>query len=174
MTFVPNEHLLSLKGKDYLPVAWRIAWLRNEHPDWAIQSELVHIDYEKREAVFKATVLDTERKLVGTGYGSETARDFADFIEKAETKAVGRALAVCGFGTQFAPELDEEERLADSPQPRGRSEPDWDAGKKAEALPQSKYACVCEGCNAELTEAQKKYSIQKFKKALCPQCQKAQ
>ena len=34
---------------------------------------------------------------------------------------MGRALALCGFGTQFSPELDEVGggRLADSPQPMG-------------------------------------------------------
>ena len=36
--------------------------------------------------------------------------------EKAETKAVGRALAMLGYGTQFAAdELDEGERIADTP-----------------------------------------------------------
>jgi hypothetical protein len=34
---------------------------------------------------------------------------------KAETKAVGRALAMLGYGTQFAPEMDEGERIVDSP-----------------------------------------------------------
>ena len=40
---------------------------------------------------------------------------FADYLEKAETRAVGRALAMCGYGTQFAPELEERERIVDSP-----------------------------------------------------------
>ncbi len=37
------------------------------------------------------------------------------------TGSVGRALALCGFGTQFSPELDEVSggRFADSPQPMG-------------------------------------------------------
>ena len=37
-----------------------------------------------------------------------------EFI-KAATKATGRALAALGYGTAFAPELDEEERVVDSP-----------------------------------------------------------
>jgi hypothetical protein len=36
-----------------------------------------------------------------TGWGSESAGDFRDFLEKAETKAIGRALAALGYGTQF-------------------------------------------------------------------------
>ena len=48
---------------------------------------------------------------------SETMSDFRDYFEKAETKAIGRALAMLGYGTQFAPELDEAERVVDTPQP---------------------------------------------------------
>jgi hypothetical protein len=36
-------------------------------------------------------------------------------MEKAETGAIGRALALIGYGTQFAPEMDEEDRIVDSP-----------------------------------------------------------
>ena len=41
-----------------------------------------------------------------TGWGSETSHDFADYIEAAETKALGRALAALGFGTQFTRDYD--------------------------------------------------------------------
>jgi hypothetical protein len=33
----------------------------------------------------------------------EKAASFSDFLEKAETGAIGRALAALGYGTQFAP-----------------------------------------------------------------------
>ena len=38
-----------------------------------------------------------------------------DYIEKAETGAIGRALAMCGYGTLQAPGFDEQDRLADTP-----------------------------------------------------------
>ncbi len=41
-----------------------------------------------------------------TGWGSETSQDFSDYIEKAETKALGRALAALGYGTQFCHDFD--------------------------------------------------------------------
>jgi len=41
-----------------------------------------------------------------SGWGSETADDFGDYIEKAETKALGRALAALGYGTQFCEDFD--------------------------------------------------------------------
>ena len=49
----------------------------------------------------------------------ETEVGFPDYIEKAETGAVGRALAMCGYGTLQAPEFDEGERIADAPIEKG-------------------------------------------------------
>ena len=48
-------------------------------------------------------------------YGSETAKDFPDYAEKASTKSLGRALLALGYGTAFAPEMDEGERVVDTP-----------------------------------------------------------
>jgi hypothetical protein len=45
----------------------------------------------------------------------ETEIGFPDYMEKAETGAIGRALAMCGYGTLQAPEFDEQDRLADAP-----------------------------------------------------------
>jgi hypothetical protein len=51
-----------------------------------------------------------------TGYGTETQADFADFCERAETRALGRALAVLGFGTQLVgQDLTEGEHVVDAP-----------------------------------------------------------
>jgi hypothetical protein len=51
-----------------------------------------------------------------TGYGTETQADFGDFAERAETRAVGRALALMGFGTEFVgQDLTEGEHVADAP-----------------------------------------------------------
>lgn len=116
MAFNPQEHMMKLKGKDYLQVMWRLVWFREEHPDWCINTDLVAWDKEKQLAVFKAEIMEPKTEhVLSTGYGSESIKDFGDYLEKAETKAVGRALAMLGFGTQFAPDLDEEERIVDSP-----------------------------------------------------------
>ena len=53
-----------------------------------------------------------------TGWGSESSGDFRDYLEKAETKAIGRALAALGFGTQFCPDFEfgaAAGRVVDSP-----------------------------------------------------------
>ena len=116
MAFSPNEHLMDLKGKQYLQVMWRLVWFRDEWPEGTVESELVELTDER--AVFKATVCKIKDGVVlgsATDYGSETPRDFRDYVEKASTKAIGRALAALGYGTQFAPELEEGERIVDSP-----------------------------------------------------------
>ena len=118
--FNPNEHLMDLKGKSYLQVMWRLVWFRDEKPLWSIDTKLEQLT--ENHAVFSAKIYDENGVQKSAGYGSESAKDFRDFIEKAETKAVGRALAMLGYGTQFAPELDEEDRIVDSPVQRKKEE----------------------------------------------------
>lgn len=116
--FDPNEHLVDLKGKKYLPVAPRVAWFRQNKPCWRINTELVEFKHENNYgiAVFMCKIYDENGNVVSTGYGSETLSDFRDYFEKAETKAIGRALAALGYGTLFALELDEGKAIADAPQ----------------------------------------------------------
>jgi len=97
--FEPAKYLVNLNGRgEYLEVKWRLLWLRTEHPEASIETELVRL--EDHDAVFKARVTIPGGGSA-TGYGSESAGDFRDFLEKAETKAIGRALAALGYGTQF-------------------------------------------------------------------------
>jgi len=124
--------LLDLRGKDYLQVAHRLVWFREEHPTWTIETEPLTIQPD--HAIFHARVKDETGRTLATGTKHESKQGFFDFIEKAETGAIGRALALCGYGTQFAPEFDEGERIVDSPVviPRTAEGP---AHRPAEALP---------------------------------------
>jgi hypothetical protein len=98
---------------DYLPVAARIAWFRREHPLWSIITEVEQL--ADKAVVMKATIKDMLGTVIATARKKETEIGFPDYIEKAETGAIGRALAMCGYGTLQAPEFDEQERLADAP-----------------------------------------------------------
>ncbi len=141
--FNPNDHTIEIKNKsgkpgDYLPVQWRLVWFREQCPQGSIETSMEFLDMDKEitiEAwewdsaerrskkvsktgkgitVFKAHITDG-RGGEATGFKSECSVSFPDYIEKAETGAIGRALAALGYGTQFAPELDEEHRIVDSP-----------------------------------------------------------
>jgi hypothetical protein len=130
--FNPSTHIIQIgtsQGKkDYLPVAWRLVWFREQCAEGAIETEMLHLDLEKGIAVFKAVVTDGQGGK-STGHGSESIKDFRDFVEKAETKAIGRALAALGYGTQFTgDELDEGDRLADAPVSRPQA-PTYDPDK---------------------------------------------
>lgn len=105
--------ILNIKGKDYLQVAHRILWMRTEHKDWSIYTHAVQLT--DTSALFKAKIMDNKGNILAEAHKFENKTGFPDFIEKAETGAVGRALAFCGYGTQFAHELDEGVRLADAP-----------------------------------------------------------
>jgi hypothetical protein len=153
MNFHPNNHLIQLKSKegtkDYLPVQWRLVWFREACPQGTIETEEMEIDLDREVtkevavwnnntrsyqtvtrtargyARFRAVVTDGKGG-VATGTKTETAVDFPDFCEKAETGAVGRALAGLGYGTQFAPEISEgDDHPVDAPVERsepGRTE----------------------------------------------------
>lgn len=105
--------IMDLKGKPYLQVAHRIVWFREEHPDASIDTSFVSIS--DSSAVARA-VVSYAGKVMSTAHKREDAKHFGDFTEKAETGAIGRALALLGYGTQFTGEdFEEGDRLADSP-----------------------------------------------------------
>lgn len=115
MNINPADFLINLKGKPYLPVAGRIAIVRAEGKPYSIKTTPLQIDMEQGFAVFQAEVW-LDGILLGMGTKQESKRDFPDFLEKAETGAIGRALAISGFGTIYAlQDFDEGDRLADAP-----------------------------------------------------------
>src|SRR5260221_7624351 len=143
-SFNPNEHIMKLKSKDgvkdYLPVQFRLVWFREQCPGGTVDTEEIQVDLDREVSMevsawnnetrrsekvvkmakgyarFRAVVTDGKGGRA-TGTKSESAVNFADYIEKAETGAIGRALAALGYGTQFTgDELDEGvTRLADAP-----------------------------------------------------------
>lgn len=144
--FQPEKHLIELQGKAYLECKWRIAWFRQECPQGIIKTEEVLVDLDRMceaevptgnwipnpnrpgkkmpekvivtkpgYARFKA-IIDDGKGGHAEATKTECAASFPDYCEKAETSAIGRALALLGYGTQFtADELNEEHRIADAP-----------------------------------------------------------
>jgi hypothetical protein len=127
--FDPQPHLIQLprKVKDkaighyttvydaYLEVKWRLCWFRDRYPHGVITTEEICVDLDRGYARYRCMIEDGQGGKA-TGYGTETAADFADYCERAETRAIGRALAALGIGTQFVGmDLTEGEHIVDAP-----------------------------------------------------------
>lgn len=112
--FDVTPHMVKLQGKDYLPVAARVVWMRQDHPAWSIMTEPVTIGdalYMRATVTGEGLILATAHKAVGGRKGPGAAYP----VEAAETGAVGRALGLCGYGT-LSGDLDEGDEIADTPQ----------------------------------------------------------
>ena len=150
--FNPKEHLISIPRwderakkvvyQDYLEAKWRLVWFKEEHPDWLILTEIKLFPEVgmPQSSLVKATIKDEkgEIKSIEWGYAEKVVDEIDKktgekkttinnkFVEKSVTTAIARALALLGYGTQWAVELEEEriegdeegvkvEELADSP-----------------------------------------------------------
>ncbi len=114
--FDPAAHLRKIRTRqgmqDYLDVKWRVQWMRSEFPTAQIVTEQIAGDAQF--ARFKC-VITLPNGAISTGHGSETAGDFPDFYEKAETKSIGRACAALGYGTDAASDFDDGEPMDGRP-----------------------------------------------------------
>lgn len=111
--------LMDIKGQHYLKPAYRLVWFREEHPDWGIETDFHSLG--EGWCIMKATIRNEKGQVMATAHKVENRKDFADFVEKAETGALGRALAMVGYGTQFTEDFDEGPRIVDSPLPQKKS-----------------------------------------------------
>ena len=95
-----KEGVVNIHGKEYKTVALRVSEFREVCPDWSIVTELVSADEER--VVMKA-VISHLGVPIGTGYAEEVRSasriNQTSALENAETSAIGRALAACGWGS---------------------------------------------------------------------------
>lgn len=159
--FNPDDHVETLKnGGRYLGVQWRVVWFRKDHPDWTIETQILDHDFRAGKdsfACYLARIKSPDGRIVASGHGYCRASEFNDFSDKAETSAVGRALAFFIYGTQFAPEIEEGDRTGNASR----------RSSKRETL-----VCSSEGCGQVINKGQKEYSEKNFGAALCVDCQK--
>lgn len=133
MTINLADHVMNLKGRDYLPVAPRIVAFREANPSWSIMTEPAEI----RDLLYcKAIVLDDVGRVVATAHKVVTSFAGGAF-EKAETGAIGRALSLCGYGTLAAQDMDEGDDIADAPVAKPSGYPVKSPAKPAAKAPTS-------------------------------------
>lgn len=116
-------------GKSYLQVAQRVLAFRAMNPDHTIHTGVVSVPgtertYVKAEIAAPPPAANAPGHVLATAYkeikfegGKNAAKDYP--LETAETGAIGRALALCGFGTLMG-DLDEGDQISDSPVVKGR------------------------------------------------------
>jgi hypothetical protein len=102
---VMPEGIVSIHGKDYKTVAYRVNEFREQHPDFTIQTDLVEANDVL--VIVKASIFNTESRLLATGYAEEVRAaskiNRTSALENAETSAIGRALSALGLGgSQYA------------------------------------------------------------------------
>jgi hypothetical protein len=127
--FDPTAHFIDYKGRSYLPVPARLAWLVSEYPSYSITTL---VDHAAKPLVATAHVriykddgtLLREATAIKVGAGAGAANTPMG----VETGAVGRALGMLGFGTMQAGEDFEEDGevmggIADSPVERKQPAP---------------------------------------------------
>lgn len=96
-----NETIMTIdvKGKPYAEVNQRIKAFRMVYPEGFIETEM--ISNENGVCIFQA-IVGNDEKILGTGTAYEkegsTFINKTSYIENCETSAVGRALAMAGFG----------------------------------------------------------------------------
>lgn len=123
-------------SKRYFPVQARIDLLRHEAPDSTIDQELVQVT--DQWAIFKATatrIIDGQVRGRADGYGHEFAKDFPDYVLKAATVAIGRALNALGYGGSDLDEGIVDGNVADAPTEDRRQPTPIDGGRRQAAPP---------------------------------------
>ncbi len=87
------------RGRAYLPVDERIYWFRYDHPNWTIQTDIAYVSSDGRFVIVRASLMDEQGRVYATAHKGRSADDGPDFVEKAETAAIGRALSLLGYST---------------------------------------------------------------------------
>lgn len=111
--------LLKLKGNDYMKAAHRILWFQEETPFYKTEIEFPVLSDVVALAKVRISVMDVAGNVLRRveDVKMEHKDHFADFVEKAVTGALARAVTQLGFGTAYAlADLDEGDRIVDAPQ----------------------------------------------------------
>lgn len=154
---------INIKGKNYIMVNERIKYFREKYQNWSLTSEIVELN--ENSCVIKATICDENGVIKATGFAQEDRTSSminkTSFVENCETSAWGRALGNLGIGIDDSIASAEEVDLAIKKQEFMESE-----------VPQQELKC--EDCGEAVSGKVASFSVSKFKKVLCYDCQKLQ
>ena len=98
----PETGIVKIKGKDYKLIGKRVQEFRKEKPDWCIETEI--LQQTETTVTIRAKISTSTGYLKATGIAREEKSDdyksvnHTSWVENCETSAIGRALAVFGYG----------------------------------------------------------------------------
>jgi hypothetical protein len=150
---------INIKGKNYITVSERILEFNKEYPQGSITCNIIEHDFEKGIILMEAVVIPNheEPNRFFNGFATEWRDDSNSFvnktsyIENCNTSAVGRALGMLGIGIDTGFASFDEIGIAQ---------------KKEQML-------KCSNCKNDITQAEQLFSLKKYKKVLCRNCQSA-
>lgn len=185
-----NESIVTttVSNKQYAEVNQRIKAFRMVFPMGKIITDITFL--ENGIVTMKATISTDDDKILSTGYAQEkegsTFINKTSYIENCETSAVGRALGMCGFGidTSIA-SLEEVQNAIENQSKQPNSTPVKFKPNAAATAPKETTfiapsetptddTSTCSACGKEIAPTIGAYSIKRYKKALCMDCQKKQ
>jgi len=123
-TKTQTPRTVTLQGSEYTKVPARITDFHAAHPNGGILTEIVRHDENEIAVMSKAVVYtdgNIEIKGIGNAFRTYQGNDRTDntskgrILEKCETAAVGRALAMAGFPGAEVASAEEMEGVLDDP-----------------------------------------------------------
>jgi len=172
---------INIKGKEYVTVAERVKAIHADKfiDDFSIVTEVL----SHNPVVVKATITINygedggTRMFTGISYANvNKVLEKQSPYEVAETSAVGRALGFAGYGlVDDIATADEMKKAGVSPSPENKEIDFGDTPQfptKSKILRDTKGHTVCASCGMVVSEKIEKYSLDKFGKILCFNCQK--
>lgn len=117
-----SDFVMAKGGGKYYKASARVAWFRENHPYWTIETEVLQTGQQGN--LVKATIINDKTGLVvATAHKFSKASSDDNALTKTETGAVSRAITLCGFARPDDEELEEFDDLIQQPQAQSQTQP---------------------------------------------------
>ena len=99
-----QKGVVDIKGKDYKLIVQRVNEFRQAHPEFGVETEVLH--HDEIRVVAQVRIFDEQGRIRGSGVAEEFREasriNQTSAMENCETSAFGRALASMGYGGDVA------------------------------------------------------------------------
>mgnify|MGYP001230498098 FL=1 len=99
-----QKGVVPIKGKDYKLIVQRVSEFRQAHPEFGVETEVLH--HDEIRVVAQVRIFDEQGMIRGSGVAEEFREasriNKTSAMENCETSAFGRALASMGYGGDVA------------------------------------------------------------------------